>query len=278
MDTTLYDAYGLPIADTDVATGNTEAYQDPVGFGGQHGYYHDTETGLSLLTNRYYAPKTGRFITRDPIGYQGGINLYGFAGNDPVNEMDPSGDRSLPSLSTMEKAAEAAEKYAVHHETAAVRRFGRWSVFKPRIRPMMLLGTVGLSTTLFFMSQTRVADDSTGPGSPYYAQHHQFWKRKVHFAGKDVYQRDDQFQFTPSNIGLMKSGNAPYGVDGKPIVLHHMLQTDDGPLAEVTMTFHQRNFGVIHINMPTQRFPSGINRDTFDAWKAKYWMQRAQGH
>jgi len=33
----------------------------------------------------------GRFVTRDPIGYKGGINLYGFAGNNPVNESDPSG-------------------------------------------------------------------------------------------------------------------------------------------------------------------------------------------
>ena len=33
----------------------------------------------------------GRFVTRDPIGYKGGLNLYGFTGNNPVNESDPSG-------------------------------------------------------------------------------------------------------------------------------------------------------------------------------------------
>jgi len=62
-----------------------------VGFGGQHGYYTDPETGLSLLTHRYYDAGAGRFVTRDPIGYRGGINLYGFAGNNPVNRMDPEG-------------------------------------------------------------------------------------------------------------------------------------------------------------------------------------------
>ncbi len=64
-------------------------------FGAQHGYYTDTQTGLSLLTHRYYDAGTGRFVTRDPIGYKGGINLYGFAGNNPVNESDPDGTSVL---------------------------------------------------------------------------------------------------------------------------------------------------------------------------------------
>ena len=62
----------------------------PVGFGGQFGYYWDYPE-LLLLGHRYYNPNDGRFLTRDPIGYKGGINLYGFAGNNPVNESDPSG-------------------------------------------------------------------------------------------------------------------------------------------------------------------------------------------
>jgi len=58
---------------------------------GQHGYYTNTGTGLLCLTHRYYDAGTGRFVTHDPIGYKGGINLYGFAGNNPVNESDPNG-------------------------------------------------------------------------------------------------------------------------------------------------------------------------------------------
>jgi len=65
-----------------------------VGFGGQWGYYRDYTTGLYLLTHRYYDTGAGRFVTRDPIGYTGGINLYGFVGNNPVNESDPDGTQA----------------------------------------------------------------------------------------------------------------------------------------------------------------------------------------
>jgi uncharacterized protein RhaS with RHS repeats len=43
------------------------------------------------MTNRYYDTSTGRFLNRDPIRYSGGINVYAYAGNDPIDEGDPSG-------------------------------------------------------------------------------------------------------------------------------------------------------------------------------------------
>jgi RHS repeat-associated protein len=51
----------------------------------------DRETGLYLMRARYYDPGMARFISEDPIGLDGGINVYVFAGNDPVNARDPSG-------------------------------------------------------------------------------------------------------------------------------------------------------------------------------------------
>ena len=63
----------------------------PFGYRAQSGYYTDSETGLHLLTHRYYDSSGGRFLTRDPIGYDGGINLYSYVANNPINSIDPLG-------------------------------------------------------------------------------------------------------------------------------------------------------------------------------------------
>jgi hypothetical protein len=48
--------------------------------------------------NRYYSPVLGRFINRDPIEEAGGLNLYGFCGNDGINRCDVLGNSWLSKL------------------------------------------------------------------------------------------------------------------------------------------------------------------------------------
>ena len=55
------------------------------------GYRYDAETDNYYVRNRYYSPILGRWLTRDPIGYQGGINLYGYVGSGPVGDVDATG-------------------------------------------------------------------------------------------------------------------------------------------------------------------------------------------
>ncbi|MFG6004158.1 contractile injection system protein, VgrG/Pvc8 family [Salmonella enterica subsp. enterica serovar Pomona] len=54
------------------------------------GQYFDDETGLHYNLFRYYAPECGRFVSQDPIGLKGGINLYQYAPN-PLSWIDQLG-------------------------------------------------------------------------------------------------------------------------------------------------------------------------------------------
>ncbi len=55
------------------------------------GREYDQETGLFYMRARYYDPRLGRFLSEDPAGVLGGVNLYAYSGGDPVNRSDPSG-------------------------------------------------------------------------------------------------------------------------------------------------------------------------------------------
>jgi len=80
-----YDPWG--VATLESAPG-TEDFQ-PFGYAG--GLY-DHDTGLVRFGARDYDPQTGRWTTKDPIGFGGGqANLYAYSYNDPVNNIDPSG-------------------------------------------------------------------------------------------------------------------------------------------------------------------------------------------
>lgn len=75
-----YDAFGQTLRES-----GTYAASNPFRFSTK---YTDTETGLVYYGTRHYAPTLGRFLNRDPIEEQGGLNLYGFVANNPVNKWD----------------------------------------------------------------------------------------------------------------------------------------------------------------------------------------------
>ncbi len=93
LSSCLFDAFGA-------RTSTASADADPFGgYGGEWGYYTDAETGLALCTHRYYDPQAGRWLTRDPIDYYGGVNLYAYVGNSPLNGVDPDGTQvGIPQL------------------------------------------------------------------------------------------------------------------------------------------------------------------------------------
>lgn len=55
---------------------------------GYTGHYYHAPTGLWLTHFRAYDAEMGRWLSRDPIGENGGMNLYGYVANNPVNSVD----------------------------------------------------------------------------------------------------------------------------------------------------------------------------------------------
>jgi RHS repeat-associated protein len=86
-----YTAYGeVAVLDADFAVdtdgtdiGNTHLYT---------GRERDPETGLQLNRHRFYAAHLGRWLNRDPIGYEGSpYNLYEYVNGMPIGGLDPEG-------------------------------------------------------------------------------------------------------------------------------------------------------------------------------------------
>jgi RHS repeat-associated protein len=83
-DSYVYDAFGNTVA----SSGSTV---NPHGYVGSLGYRSGSLSGLQHVGAREYNPATGRFLTQDPIGYAGGLNLYGYVENSPTGRVDPEG-------------------------------------------------------------------------------------------------------------------------------------------------------------------------------------------
>jgi RHS repeat-associated protein len=90
-----WDAYGdvydfdgdYPYLDTGA---DNQFILDQICYKGQEGSVYDWDAGMLYCQNRYYIGN-GRWLTRDPTGLDGGLNVYEFCGNNPLVFSDPAG-------------------------------------------------------------------------------------------------------------------------------------------------------------------------------------------
>jgi RHS repeat-associated protein len=78
-----------------IRSGGPFAQANPFGFSSQ---YTERQLKLSYYGYRYYQPRHGRWLNQDPFGFQGGLNLYAFVANNPLNYIDPRGASALSIL------------------------------------------------------------------------------------------------------------------------------------------------------------------------------------
>ena len=83
VNTYAYDPYGKLMAET-------ETIAQPFKYVGQLGIQAEGNN-LYYMRARYYDANIGRFISEDPAGVSGGLNLYAYVGGNPVMAVDPSG-------------------------------------------------------------------------------------------------------------------------------------------------------------------------------------------
>jgi len=96
-----YDPYGNLIASS-----GAYATANPFRFSTK---WFDVETGLGNWGYRYYSPHLGRWISRDPIGEEGGLNLKAFVTNQPTNTLDALGLWKICRAGLKRAVAEAEE-------------------------------------------------------------------------------------------------------------------------------------------------------------------------
>ena len=62
------------------------------------GMFFESESGLYLTLHRTYDPRTGRWLSRDPLEDEGSANPYVYAASNPIQRIDPEGLQSFPSF------------------------------------------------------------------------------------------------------------------------------------------------------------------------------------
>jgi RHS repeat-associated protein len=174
-------------------------------------------TGQLYRRSRYYDPDAGRFTQEDPIGLAGGMNLYGFAGGDPVNYADPFGLCPDPKdpicrfsvgrgaysgagfgavLAGIGGKAEALMAYLASSDTWAG---AGMAVLLSMDGGVGDVGAVGLGTSMLrgeFESVVRPA----------------IWRAEA--AG-------NAGAYSTDNLARMRLGKAAIGSDGFPMEIHH---------------------------------------------------------
>ncbi len=131
-------------------------------------------TGLINFRMRWYDAETGRWLSKDPIGLGGGLNLYVFCGNEPIINTDPDGNDTYV-LDKHKHGGPHIDRYRGNHNIgrytpkgAPIPHKGRMPPPIPRSDWMKFISAAEKLTSVFAiaMSVTAFGDSEIHPGMP----------------------------------------------------------------------------------------------------------------
>jgi len=123
------EAFGVTAPNEDPDQGGT-LFEFAMRFPGQR---YDPESGLHYNVQREYDPASGRLVTSNSLGLQGGISTYGYVKGNPLASVDPDGMQAIPLLPRPPPVVTAAPgAVGAHNGTDLSNPSGNWD-FGPKI-------------------------------------------------------------------------------------------------------------------------------------------------
>jgi RHS repeat-associated protein len=160
------------------------------------GRTQDASSGLQYNRDRYYNPITARFLTQDPTAQATDANVYSYAGSDPVNASDPSGDETL-LLMMMVMAVAPEFEFAFAAEFAADEMF-----------------TVAAEEEVAFSAEAAAADDGAAAFDP--AARRVTMRKSTKSAIQDAAPKTSDGDFVDPNTGQTIPKEGPFDYGHKP--------------------------------------------------------------
>lgn len=111
------------------------------------GQRYDAESGLHYNVQRDYDPASGRFVTSDPLGLQGGISTYGYVKGNPLTSVDPDGMQAIPLLPPPPVVTGAPGAVGAYNGADLSNPNGNWD-FGPKINSDSLRNAVKVGEML----------------------------------------------------------------------------------------------------------------------------------
>jgi RHS repeat-associated protein len=218
-------------------------------------------SGLSLYAFRGYDPNLQRWLNRDPIGEAGGLNLYGFVHNSPLNYIDPTGEdfhvtgpnalqtsgplgyisgdtflenvgaglyNTIPTIlnpgQRMDDTLMAAASWLDQAIEEGIFRLTGDRQLAQGANNALAVTPIALPEDVVKLSRlARACERVTGPALA--EMRKAFSKAKAKFWQNEA--KVNPSKYSASDLARMEKGKGPIGPDGKPMELHH-----DKPLAE----------------------------------------------